>query len=107
MPGKIQLTVGGFLPDGREGELQTGGTPREEKPWSCWGEPESPSEDAMFVCWGWSGVEGRCWRGLEEEGAGRAALGKVEAALCRPRCPEQLQGEGGWGRGSGFARSPR
>ena len=34
--------------------------------------------------------------GDEEEGAGRAALGKVEGALCRPRGLERLLGAGTW-----------
>lgn len=49
-------------------------------------------------------MEGRGWRGEEEEGAGRAALGKVEGALCRPSCPEQWLGAGTWGWGSGEGR---
>lgn len=46
-------------------------------------------------------MDGHCWRGREEEGVGRAALGKVEGALCRPSYPERLQGReaGGWGSG--------
>ena len=77
--------------------MQTGGTPREGKPWGCWGELESLSEDAVFVCCGWSGAEGLGWRGPKEVGGvGRKALGKVEGALCRPSCPEQLLGVGKW-----------
>lgn len=74
--------------------------PREEKPWDCWGELESPSKDAVCVL----GVErggGTLWEGPRGGGVGRAALGKVEGALCRLNCPERLQGReaGGWGSG--------
>lgn len=74
--------------------------PREEKPWDCWGELESPSKDAVCVL----GVErggGTLLEGPRGGGVGRAALGKVEGALCRLNCPERLQGReaGGWGSG--------
>ena len=65
--------------------------PREEKPWDCWGELESPSKDAVCVL----GVErggGTLLEGPRGGGVGRAALGKVEGALCRLNCPERLQG---------------
>lgn len=46
---EIILRVGGSLLDGQRRGLRLVAPPREEKPWDCLGELESPSKDAVCV----------------------------------------------------------
>lgn len=77
-----------------------GGAGRGEEGLTATGINPSPVGGGCCVCvLGWSGVEGRGWTGAEDEGAGRAVLGKVEGALCRPSGPEPRPGGGNPGVG--------
>lgn len=68
--------------------------PREEKPWDCWGELESPSKDAVCVL----GVEGLSWRG-REEGGGESGAREGRGCPLPAKLPRAAAGAGGWGVG--------
>ena len=74
-------------------------SPREEKPWDCWGELESPSKDAVCVLRVERGG-GTLMEGPRRGGGGESGAREGRGCPLPAKLPRAAAGAGGGGLGT-------